>query len=277
MKLLYSLMLFFLPVILSGEMKGRNTDTFFDLTKEEVEEHMQDFLERVYFPLSLKKTKMMGASDMFTLYLSLKLTKPNVVIESAHRSGYLTDLIRKTLGDDCIILCLGLNDPSTLGGKRDKNEHTIYKVGEDRVDFSDIDLKAYLSMFSKDKIFAIFYDRVNALERSYECLSKGIKYAYFYENFPLGAGSHKTLEHLINTEDTDLCLDSDLPLNKRRFLSFFKRYHLFPNIFKSLVNTLEGSFSCKYLLEETEENIDLFPLFFKDRAAYRWGTFVEWK
>jgi len=130
-------------------------------------------------------------------------------------------------------------------------------------------------MYSKDKIFAVFYDHVNALERTYECLLKGINYAYFYENYPVGAGSHTTLEHLINTHNDDLCMRSDLPLNKETFLSHIKTYNLFPNIFTSNVNTLEGSFKCKYLLEETEDNVDSFPLFFRDRRAYRWGTFVE--
>ena len=150
MKFIYALMLFFVPAILCADFEVRNTDTFFDLTTDEVEEYMQDFLENVYSPLRRKNMKTMGATDMFTLYLSLKMTKPDVVIESAHRSGYLTDLVRRTLGDDCIILCLGLNDPSVLGVKKDNNQHTIYKTGKDQIDLSDIDLNAYLSMFSKD-------------------------------------------------------------------------------------------------------------------------------
>lgn len=206
----------------------------------------------------------MGSSDMFSLYYALTIIKPTVVIESGIFEGLSTKLIRKTVGNDCKIICIDPNDK--ISKFKDTNKNTTYYVGKNFVDFKDLNL----SQYSNQTIFAFFDDHQNAFKRLSQSKNKNIKYLFFNDNYPKQCGSHYSLEHVKNN-------DIRHSKNTKNDLNYMNKvideYYIFPNIFQSSIRTMEGEFSCSYLFKNYDNPNHI--IFFIDRHKYRWNTFVK--
>ena len=90
------------------------------------------------------------------------------------------------------IICL---DPRPIPseGYTDTNPRTSYFVGDKFVDFDKLDL----SGFNREQMLCFFDDHQNAVQRVLQCIQKGVKHLFFNDNYPVGAGSHYTLQHLL--------------------------------------------------------------------------------
>ena len=64
---------------------------------------LTDFMKNIYTKSMVENNGGMHLSDMFSFYFLLKTLRPSVVVESGVWRGQSTHLIRKTLGDNCII------------------------------------------------------------------------------------------------------------------------------------------------------------------------------
>lgn len=227
------------------------------------DEHLNGFLS-IYDKSFHNNNGGMGSSDMFSLYYALKTIKPTVVIESGIFEGLSTKLIRKTVGNDCKIICIDPNDK--ISKFKDTNKNTTYYVGKNFVDFKNLDL----SQYSNETIFAFFDDHQNAFLRLSQSYNKNIKYLFFNDNYPKNCGSHYSLEHVRNN-DTRHCKNTKDNLEDMN--KIVQEYYIFPNIFQSLIRTMEGDFLCSYIFKKYENPNHI--IFYLDRDKYRWNTFVK--
>ena len=133
------------------------------------------FLSDVFFPEILKNDGGMNINDMFSFFFLLKNLKPSTIIESGCWNGFSTKLIRRTLGDECKIICL---DPRKSNGFNDKNINTTYLTGNSFVDFS----KLNVDELEKDKTLIFFDDHQNSAQRLIQCIEKGFKHSLFVED-----------------------------------------------------------------------------------------------
>ena len=76
--------------------------------------YFEDFLTDIYEPSMSSNKNGMSSPDMFTLFIALKNIKPDIVIESGVWNGWSTNLIRKSVGEDCKIICLDPRDGKTI-------------------------------------------------------------------------------------------------------------------------------------------------------------------
>ena len=259
--------------------------SFFNLTEQELDEYVKDFFENIYEPSFSQNGGGMHSPDMFSLYLTLKMVQPTVVIESGVWKGESTKVIRKTLGKDCKIICL---DPSRMKRYTDRNPNTINKTGSKFIDFSNLNLDAYHG----EKILVFFDDHINAPRRLLEAYSKGITHVFFNDNWPLDGGSHVSIEHVIKLDErsrnTQILSFLDNELNsshpsllkgveelKKEILPIIKQYHLFPNFFDSNIFLVEGIFKTDGFFPLTDDNINKYKLFFDEKQTYCWNTYIE--
>jgi hypothetical protein len=228
------------------------------------------FLKNIYVNKFSRNFGGMRSPDMFTLYLSLKNIKPNVIIESGVHNGFSTLLIRKTLGKDVKIICLDPKEIS-LDGYVDKNINTIYYLGNNFIDFSNLDL----SNFENSKIFCFFDDHINALDRLKQCIEKKIMHIVFNDNYPINVGGFYSMEHYFNKYNKFDSISDEERLNIDKYINI---YHIFPNIFKCKIKFNEGHADCKYIYENMN-NVDAsnYYTFFKDKHRYTFNTYIELK
>jgi len=206
----------------------------------------------------------MGAPDLFSFWFILNKYKPKVVIESGVWNGISTQLIRKTLPDSKII-CL---DPRHIPphGYKDNNINTKYFLGENFIDFSDLDISNYNS----NDILCFFDCHQNAYLRLLQCIGKKINKIFINDNYPVNCGSHYTLEHLKNNDTRLYSVNNS---DKQKLLSKIINYHIFPNIYPGKIKTGEGYFDCNSFFKENN-NIDYLDIFRIERNKYRWNTFI---
>jgi hypothetical protein len=261
-----------------------------DFNEDDLEFFMKEiYIEKLYF-----NSGCMSSVDMFTLHLALKKLKPKVVIESGVWQGTSTYIIRKTLGPDAIIICL---DPLELPKEnwRDSNPNTKYFIGNNFVDFNNLDL----SIYNSREIFAFFDDHQNAISRILQSNNKNIKTILFNDNYPKNCGSHFTIEHLINNDFRNIenknandilnineidmrlidknikekSIKNNYDENKEKILNLFSTYYIFPNIFPGQIKTGEGYFSCKSYFLNNEKGYK-YKTFFDHQLKYRWNTLL---
>jgi hypothetical protein len=258
------------------------------------EDDLDFFMNNIYNEKLYFNSGCMSSVDMFTLHLALKNLKPKIVIESGVWQGTSTYIIRKTLGQDVIIFCL---DPLELptSSWRDLNSNTKYFIGNNFVDFNNLDL----NMYNSRDIFAFFDDHQNAISRILQCHNKNIKNILFNDNYPKNCGSHFTIEHLINNDfrniknknandilninDIDMrLLDKNIQEksieynyveNKEKIINLFNDYYIFPNIFPGEIKTGEGYFPCKSYFMNNEKSYK-YKTFFEHQLKYRWNTLL---
>lgn len=202
----------------------------------------------------------MSSPDMFTLFIALKKIKPALVIESGVWNGWSTKLIRKSVAPDCKIICL---DPREIPkeGFRDTNLNTIYYTGKDFIDFKNLDLNSPLHYIPKDlKTLAFFDDHIDVMQRLEECKEKNFQHLFFNDNYPVGCGSHRTLTHIFSDKK-----------EKEKVEEMIKTQLIFPNVFKGTVKGIKT----EGYLEQTSTNKEQYWIFYNDRKAYRWNTYVE--
>jgi hypothetical protein len=216
--------------------------------------YFEDFLKDIYEPAMSSNEGGMSSPDMFTLFIALKNIRPDTVIESGVWNGWSTKLIRKSVGEDCKIICLDPRDVPKEGFK-DTNPNTTYYTGGKFIDFKDLDLKSDL------KTLAFFDDHIDVMLRLKESKEKNIKHLFFNDNYPVGHGSHRTLTHIFSNEK-----------EKKEIEKIIKKYLIFPNVFKGTVSGVETE---GYFEEATVVRKDQYWIFFNDRKAYRWNTYVE--
>ena len=122
---------------------------------------LDHFLKNVYFNDILQNNGGMSINDMFSFYFLLKKIMPKIIIESGIWNGLSTKLIRKTLGDSVIIICLDPRDIPEYGFK-DNNKNTYYFTGKHFIDFNNFKrvMNTYTDIQSIAKLkilFSIFF------------------------------------------------------------------------------------------------------------------------
>lgn len=237
----------------------------------EYNKYLDDFMDEIYDPFYSENDGGMKTPDMFTLYVILREIKPDVVIESGVWKGQSTKLIRKTLGEDCEIICL---DPRPIFGWQDDNDNTTYYTDNEFKDFNELDLKEY----DDEKTVAFFDDHCNQLHRLKGCYDKNIKYAIFNDNYPKNCGNHLTLEHVFNDDKRFGKLLNEE--EKKLLNTIINKYQVCPNIFPGKIKTGEGYFDCESYFKvpfKESDVIEKYKPFHDERESYRWNTLVEMK
>jgi len=245
------------------------------------------FLSTVFFDEIVNNGGGMNINDMFTFYFLLKKLQPKVIIESGVWNGFSTKLIRRTLGDDPLIICLDPRDiPSD--GYVDNNKNTQYYTGSSFIDFNDIDMKKLnLDTIDSDNILCFFDDHQNSARRLVQCIKKDFKHIFFNDNYPINAGSHYSIQHLIDNDQREkfdifnqysysLNTFPQINLNHRELLiQQIKTYIVFPNIFSSEISLLEGTFQTVGFFNDSDtEAINKYSMFYKHRQNYNWNTYL---
>lgn len=232
---------------------------------EYTKEDLENFCNNIWENNLSNNNGGMGAPDLFSFYFTLNKIKPKVVIESGVWNGISTKLIRKTC-PDAIIICL---DPREIpyNGYRDDNINTIYYLGNNFIDFKDINLDKY----NKKDILCFFDCHQNAYLRLTQCIEKGITHIFLNDNYPVNCGSHFTIEHLIHNDKRYYIVNDE---NKNKMINGMEIYYIFPNIYPGLIKTGEGYFECKSFLEDDENEFDIFKI---EREKYRWNTYIKLK
>ena len=247
---------------------------------------LDDFFRNVYFEDISENSGGMNINDMFSFYFLLKKLRPKMVIESGIWNGLSTKLIRKTLGDSLIIICLDPRDIPQYGFK-DNNKNTHYFTGKHFIDFNDFELGAFVNDF--EKVLCFFDDHQNSAQRLKQCIHKNIINVFFNDNYPKNLGSHYSVQHLIDNDDRQIFnLGSQLSYsvnclqhvdeNEKQFLKDkIDKYIVFSNIFSTKIELYEGTVEVKGYLYETEENKQKYSLFYKNRNNYCWNTYLTIK
>jgi len=249
-------------------------------------ELLDDFLQNIYFEEIKNNHGGMKINDMFSLYFLLKKLNPTIIIESGIWRGYSTKLIRKTLGEHAKIICL---DPLDIynEGFKDKNSNTIYFTGDYFIDFEKLNLTDINITNDSNKILCVFDDHQNSAQRLLQCINKGIKHVFFNDNYPLNAGSHYSIQHMI---DNDLRQNFDIEnqyhysintfpqidLTRRKYLiNKINDYVVFPNIFPATIELVEGIFCVKGFFENNDDyNINKYKIFYENKKDYSWNTYL---
>jgi len=253
-------------------------------------EDLDDFMNNVYFDNIENNVGGMKINDMFSLYFLLKNLRPTIIIESGVWNGFSTKLMRKVLGDDCKIICL---DPREIpsDGFIDSNINTIYLTGNSFVDFKKLNLEEMIN--DKETILCFFDDHQNSAQRLTQCIEKNITHVFFNDNYPLNAGSHYSIQHLIDNDSRDkFNLSSQyyysintlphIDTNDRlKLINKIDKYVVFPNIFSSKIYLHEGTFDTDGFFHENSneynENINKYNIFYKNRQEYCWNTYLTIK
>jgi len=248
---------------------------------------LDEFMENIYFDEIQLNDGGMKINDMFSFYFLLTRMKPTVVVESGIWKGYSTKIIRKTLGNDVKILCLDPLD-ITKDGFRDDNVNTTYLIGATFVDFEQLDLSEYgIDIVNDvDGVLCIFDDHQNAAQRMSQCLQKGVKHVFFSGNYPVNAGSHYSIQHLIDNDQRNV-FDlgnqyyysiNTLPqidLSQRESLiGRIRIYVIFPNVFSGNVDLAEGTFYVQGVLKDSDMNKNKYACFYENRNTYMWNTYI---
>ena len=231
----------------------------------EITEHdLKIFVNNIYSSEFKNNSGGMGAPDLFTLWFILNKYKPKIVIESGVWNGLSTLLIRKTL-PNCKIICL---DPRNMPeyGYKDYNINTSYYLGNNFIDFGNLDISNYNS----NDILCFFDCHQNAYFRLLQCIKKNINKVFLNDNYPVNCGSHYTIEHLKNNDNRLYSIDNN---DKQQLLNKITNYHIFPNIYPGKIKTGEGYFDCDSFFKENND-IDYLSIFREERNTYRWNTFI---
>lgn len=244
---------------------------------------LEEFLQTVHFSEMNKNDGGMNIPDMFSFWFLLKTMQPRVVIESGVYNGWSTKLIRNTLGPYAKIVCL---DPREIpeSGFQDDNKNTSYHVGSNFIDFAKYDI----SSIDKETLLCFFDDHQNAAQRLLSCFQKGVIHTFFNDNYPVGCGSHYSIQHLLDNDPRqcfDLHNQYDYSINtlphfdiakRSHLLAAIRVYHVFPNLFPSKISLREGTFDCKsFFAEEDAEDMYKYSLFYNTRQNYTWNTYVR--
>ena len=244
------------------------------------EQDLRYFLNHIFTDTYKYNNGGMKSPDLFTFHFALKKIQPDVVIESGVFNGLSTKLIRQTLGEHVIIICL---DPREIPihGFKDQNKNTIYFTGNNNFkDFNDLDLRKY----KNKKMLAFFDDHQNQAQRLLQSNNKNIKHLFFNDNYPINGGCFFTLEHLLKGDARNFDLRGQpsysintLPqidlTNKYELINLIKTYIIFPNIFSTVILLDEpGKFDSTGYFETFNPE---YKIFYEDRKAYSWNTYVS--
>ena len=182
------------------------------------ENDLKMFVNNIYSSEFKNNDGGMSAPDLFSLWFILNKYQPKVVIESGVWNGLSTLLIRKTL-PNCKIICL---DPRNIPnyGYKDDNINTTYYLGNDFIDFGNLDISNYNS----NDIFCFFDCHQNAYFRLLQCIKKNINKVFLNDNYPVNCGSHYTVEHLKNNDNRLYSIDNN---DRQKLLNKITNYHIF--------------------------------------------------
>ena len=145
---------------------------------------MDEFLD-IYLNRPFKKnTGGMKFNHSFSLYTTLKIKNPKLVIESGIWKGHSTYLIEAAV-PDAEIVSLDLN--------LDFREYISNRVRYIEKDFNDIDWSA---TENKNNSLIFFDDHQNCLERLKEMKWWGFNLAIFEDNYPPGEGDAYSLKQV---------------------------------------------------------------------------------
>jgi hypothetical protein len=234
---------------------------------EFTEQEMEYFVKNVWCAEFENNGGGMGAPDLFTFWFILNKYKPKIVVESGVWNGVGTRLIRKTLPDSKII-CLDPRDVPEYG-YRDTNKNTEYYIGNNFIDFKDLDLNYYNS----NEIVCFFDCHQNAYLRVLQCIEKKVNKIFFNDNFPVNCGSHYTMEHLIKNDNRHFFVDFE---TKSWLIKLMDIYHIFPNIYPGRIQTMEGIFDCDSYFKNGNDD-HRFEILKKEGFKYSWNTFIKLK
>jgi hypothetical protein len=249
-------------------------------------EDLDSFLQNIYFDEIKNNNGGMNINDMFSFYFLLKNLKPTTVIESGIWNGYSTKLIRTVLGENCKIISL---DPREIPEYGYIDKKTTYFTGKSFIDFKDLKLNEIHPEIDLQKTLCFFDDHQNSVQRMIQCIDKKIIHIFFNDNYPVNAGSHYTIQHLIDNDtrkrfdlnnqyDYSVNVFPQINLNERiKWINKIDEYIVFPNIFSSKINLSEGIFDSSGFLEENTENFNKYKIFYEKRMEYNWNTYLKIK
>jgi len=253
-------------------------------------EDLDYFISNIYFDNIENNSGGMKINDMFSFYFLLKNLRPTIIIESGVWNGFSTKLIRKVLGGNCKIISL---DPREIpeDGFIDDNINTTYFTGNSFVDFKDLKIEEAIN--DKESILCFFDDHQNAAQRLIQCVEKNITHVFFNDNYPVNAGSHYSIQHLIDNDPRN-CFNLSSQYyysintfphidikNRLNLINKIDNYIVFPNIFSSKINLYEGIFDSNGFFDENSndynDNISKYNIFYKNKEQYRWNTYLTIK
>ena len=234
---------------------------------EYTENDIKEFMETVWVDGLNNNQGGMASPDMFTLWYSVRKLNPKVIVESGVWRGLTTYIIRKAC-PNAKIICLDVQDllDARYRSPFYKDSSAEYHLGKSFIDFKDLDL----SMYDKSSVLCFFDDHCDQCMRFTQCLEKGVKHIFLNDNYPVGCGSHYTLNHMRNGDNRNRGDTADD--NIKRVLDNIKYEYVFPNVYPGVIKTGEGNFEAESFYKE--EN-DKYPLMKADCFKYRWNTYVE--
>jgi len=253
-------------------------------------EDLDYFISNIYFDNIENNSGGMKINDMFSFYFLLKNLRPTIIIESGVWNGFSTKLIRKVLGSNCKIISL---DPREIpeDGFIDDNINTTYFTGTSFVDFKDLKIEEAIN--DKETILCFFDDHQNAAQRLIQCVEKNITHVFFNDNYPVNAGSHYSIQHLIDNDPRN-CFNLSSQYyysintfphidikNRLNLINKIDNYLVFPNVFSSKINLYEGIFDSNGFFYENSndynDNISKYNIFYKNKEQYCWNTYLTIK
>ena len=193
-----------------------------------------------------------GASSVgtFSLWYFLQRLQPNLVIESGVWKGQTTWIIEQTI-PHAKIICL---DP--------KPEYRIYtspNATYPKEDFQSLKLNDV----DPEKSVVFFDDHQDAVARTIQARRKGFKHLIFDDNYAVGCGSHRSLQH--GFAESGNVADY---LNR-----VIETYQIFPPMFpydQPITGELVTINLPAIGIDESPE----WQIFKDEMASYRWMTYV---
>ena len=193
-----------------------------------------------------------NAVGAFSLWYFLKRQQPALVIESGVWKGQTTWLIEVAL-PAAEIVCF---DPN-----RSIRQYASPKAMYPRGDFAAYRLSG---IAAGGQILAFFDDHQDAVKRVVQARKKGIRHLVFDDNYPVGAGGHRSLAHALAQGGA-----------AARYLeAVIEQYQVFPPLF-----------AYEQPVTAERARIGIAPLDlpglpssrlpYKDMSAYRWMTYAR--
>jgi hypothetical protein len=177
--------------------------------------------------------------------------RPAKFVESGSWQGWSLWLARKTLEEDAALFSL---DP--MDAREYRDPLATYFTGRSFVDFLSV-VTEFGEIGYRD--LAFFDDHQDVIPRLTKAQSLGFSFALLNDNYPIGAGSHRTLSHAIERGEVPQGLIDST--------------YQFPNIVKGTKRQSQ----VEYLFEDPEFLLTAprRKCLLEQSERYRWNTFVH--
>lgn len=222
-------------------------ETFdFSINKDDLQEFATFYKQR---PIK-NNAGGMKSVGMFWIWFITKKISPNLIIESGIWKGQSSWLLEQAAPRAKII---------SIDPMLNYREYISPKIVYNNHDFSTLSF----GDLSNLKTLCFFDDHQDVFPRICQAKEKGFKHLLFDDNYPVEAGSHKSLTHYL-AENSD----------KTTFLkTIIKRFIILPQITSNrMINLQEGTFESMGLGIPLEGDLKILE---EDSYSYRWTTYLE--